>query len=848
MKPQLASILAAVLGTGWSHADLVCHWRLDEGSGTTTTEAISSTASDVFGTGIVWSASTPGPASVASLTADGAATARFGTNRNAQDVGINGSGTKTIVSWFKTSNPSSGTTRYLWGWSPTNGLTNGADLRFGVQNGGLRFEITGGAATNTVSLVNDGNWHMAAAIIEANDTISTIQFYLDGNLITATGNTSQLINTAGTGGSGPPTPNEFYIGSNGNGTANNWIGSIDDVRIYNTALSKAELDAIRDAMSVAPPPPLLWNNGSGNGLWNVVSLNWNDGASDVAFTNEDEVRFEDTLNRVEEIQIVGTVEPGKTTFANVLTDYEFSGTGTIGGSGPGVALAGGYVQFTNTGGLTFSESLSIGGGSRVILGTAGAHGSTSIGTGSVFEFIDGASLAGPVVNAGQILDGAATGTVTLAGAISGGGSFVKDGTATTRFNAVNTYTGNTSLAAGVTEVGPTGMLYYGGYRNTSFLTVDTGATLRIVSYNYNATGTPNGGLGGLPDYSVHRQLNGGTLEITGPSQASGLDFRVGTNGGTFRYNPADPADTLTLRGNNNDNIRISGPLVFDAIGNIALDGTATSSTAAIQDGTAAGSLTKTGSGTLTLGHTNTYTGVTTATAGSLVLNSNGALTFVIGANGSSNNVVGAGSATFGGRFILNLTGADTTPGNSWVIAAVASQSFDASTFSVSDGTNVFSENSPGIHSFDDGTSVWTFTESSGTLSVAATSAGGYSAWAADNAPSGSSADDYDEDGVANGVEYLLGGLATTNDSGRVPTVSTPGENLVFSFLKDASVTDAAWSIEVGTTLDAWPSTYEAGDPEVLVEHDAEPGLDRVTLTLARVPDSKKFARLSVTIP
>jgi hypothetical protein len=245
------------LMTFTSHAALVANWDFEEGSGTTTSDSVSNTASDAFGTGVSWSANTPGPASGSSLAFTGASTGLFGVNLNAATVGINGSGAKTIVSWFKTSAASSATVRYLWGWSPTNGLTNGADLRFGVQNGGLRFEITGGAATNTVSLVNDGNWHMAAAIIEANDTISTIQFYLDGNLITATGNTSQLINTAGTGGSGPPTPNEFYIGSNGNGTANNWIGSIDGVQLYNTALTKSELDTIYNAMAVPEPSGVL---------------------------------------------------------------------------------------------------------------------------------------------------------------------------------------------------------------------------------------------------------------------------------------------------------------------------------------------------------------------------------------------------------------------------------------------------------------------------------------------------------------------------------------------------------------------------------------------------------------
>ena len=254
-KIILTAALAASLSIP-ARASLVACWNLEEGSGTSTTELTGSTVSDAFGAGVTWNTtSTAGVASMASLDFTGATTARFGVNENAQDVGVGGTNAKTIVAWINTSAASSGTTRYFWGWSPSNGMTNGGDLRFGVQNGGLRFEVTGGAATNTASLVNDGNWHMVAAVIDAGDTISTIQFYLDGSLIAATGNTSQSINTIATGAGTASNPNEFFIGSNGNGTANNWIGGIDDVRIYDTALTGVELDGIRTAMATAVPEP-----------------------------------------------------------------------------------------------------------------------------------------------------------------------------------------------------------------------------------------------------------------------------------------------------------------------------------------------------------------------------------------------------------------------------------------------------------------------------------------------------------------------------------------------------------------------------------------------------------------
>ncbi|NDE85804.1 MAG: hypothetical protein EB056_07290, partial [Verrucomicrobia bacterium] len=61
---------------------------------------------------------------------------------------------------------------------------------------------------------------------------------------------------------------------------------------------------------------------------------------------------------------------------------------------------------------------------------------------------------------------------------------------------------------------------------------------------------------------------------------------------------------------------------------------------------------------------------------------------------------------------------------------------------------------------------------------------GYSSWAANNAPSGNAADDYDNDGVSNGVECVLGGALNTNDSAKLPQLSIMGGNVIFTFVRD----------------------------------------------------------------
>jgi autotransporter-associated beta strand protein len=105
-----------------------------------------------------------------------------------------------------------------------------------------------------------------------------------------------------------------------------------------------------------------------------------------------------------------------------------------------------------------------------------------------------------------------------------------------------------------------------------------------------------------------------------------------------------------------------------------LDTWTTAATASIS-GTASnagGGLTKTGTGTLTLSGINTYTGDTTVSAGGLTLADNAGLTFVIGDNGVNNKITGAGTLTLAGDFTFDLTGANSTGGNQWMIVDVGS--------------------------------------------------------------------------------------------------------------------------------------------------------------------------------
>jgi len=135
---------------------------------------------------------------------------------------------------------------------------------------------------------------------------------------------------------------------------------------------------------------------------------------------------------------------------------------------------------------------------------------------------------------------------------------------------------------------------------------------------------------------------------------------------------------------------------------------------------------------------------------------------------------------------------------------------------------------------------------------------GYAAWKAANAPNTGNDPNADEDGdtVPNGIEYLLGGTASTNDLDKLPRISPDGTNMVFHFIRDQASIDGvtAVTIDVATDLDDWTTSYPvpdtpvANNPGVTVIKDSPAGFDTVTLTLPLSPEGRKFARLKVTGP
>jgi TolA-binding protein len=97
------------------------------------------------------------------------------------------------------------------------------------------------AVTGNTS-VNDGKWHHIAGVLDG----SALYLYIDG-----------LLEAAKAAGNSVDTSNyEVYIGENAQVPGRQWNGLIDDVRIYNYALSQPEIVSLMGRSEINLPEPV----------------------------------------------------------------------------------------------------------------------------------------------------------------------------------------------------------------------------------------------------------------------------------------------------------------------------------------------------------------------------------------------------------------------------------------------------------------------------------------------------------------------------------------------------------------------------------------------------------------
>lgn len=149
--------------------------------------------------------------------------------------GIGGSNPRTTVLWFRTTEQRS---HRLVSWG-AGANTNKYHIRTHDGPRTLRIETQGGQLYSTTTEVTDGNWHHLAVVLPAGSTMChDHRLYVDGVLQESTAGTNVGVDT-------DITQNDVEIGydkviKNADYTK----GTIDEVAIFNVALSQDEIKGI----------------------------------------------------------------------------------------------------------------------------------------------------------------------------------------------------------------------------------------------------------------------------------------------------------------------------------------------------------------------------------------------------------------------------------------------------------------------------------------------------------------------------------------------------------------------------------------------------------------------------
>lgn len=464
--------------------------------------------------------------------------------------------------------------------------------------------------------------------------------------------------------------------------------------------------------------------------------------------------------------------------------------------------------------ITSGSDSSLGNAGNLIEVNAGALSAQTnpitIGSGHTIRVVGGNARIGGSV------------AMTLQGPLIGGGSLNKISAGDLSLEGAASYGGTTTITEGTLRLQSTGTI-----PSSSNLTINGGGNFNIrntIGWVYNGTITGNDSGSININTGTNAELAGGISGVLNVNVSNaGTDAIISGNisGGTNLNVQGNAAPILRLRGSNSHTgvttLANTTTLILESA-NALSDNSALS----IDNGTLNATVVGTDStGTGTLDVTGTAT-INLAAGAKLSFANSKAVDWTGGSLNITGNFVSGSSLRFG----IDATGLDS--------AQLA--------FITSSGFGTFSLDPNGY--------------------LTATSADAYTTWT-NSFPSLSNTAfdfDFDNDGIATGLEWVLGGNPTVNDAASImPTVvgsAASGVTLTFNREED-TIGVVTLVVEYGTTLASFPDSVTVGASSsgadgngvtVTVNDVPDPDSVMVNVPASNESGGKLFARLKATMP
>ena len=607
---------------------LTAFWQFNDGAGSSAADSTGNGYTGVLNNGPTWTTGTYG-----------GALAFNGSNQFVSVSDTNVPTTSYAVSfWFKTSSSNGGL--FEVNNSPTG--PTGYDRDLWLSGGNLSAYVwnTEIIATSGLSLAN-GNWHQVVHTFGG--TVGGQKLYVDGVLRASGTKANSDFNTE----------TNINIGNSNMASQKYFNGTIDEVRLYNTALSSTAVTALYNdsAPTVATAAAALPNpaNGPRTNL-SVLGASSN-GESTLAYTwaatavpsGASAPSFSAYGSNAAKNAIAYFTAPGTYTLAATIADS--NGFSTV--SSVNVTVNSAQLVWTGSGGnsnwstagnwtgswapvggdqLSFSASAANDFPSGTVFSSLYLVGNNIALTGNSIILTSGTNLAiynsgtsNSIAQAIQLGSPAAvsiaSGNLAINGAITGGYGVTMSGSGILSLtSAGNNYTGATTVNSGTLALAGAS----GSITSSASVTIASGAT-RTLSGANNKIGIGVGalvidGLLSVTDATAHTlypaniTLNGGTM-TSGVSVPTYGAFFVGANRIITANGGGNTINAVNFGINGGVTLTLNTPLSTDSL---------TASTTFF-DTTPGAALAKTGLGQVTVTGANTYTGGTTVSGGTLQL-------------------------------------------------------------------------------------------------------------------------------------------------------------------------------------------------------------------------------------